>query len=69
MKQHFKDAQVVTNQPLEFESDQVEFEIHASEPNGNWKVLKMNSPIVSISHYSYLSSLHVIKSSISNVFY
>ena len=48
MKEHFQDAQLVTNQPIVFESDQVEFEVHTSEPSRNWTIQKINSPIVSI---------------------
>ena len=41
----FKDAHLETNQPIEFESDQVEFKI--SEPNNRkWKVTKLNSAVV-----------------------
>lgn len=48
MKRHFKDAQVETDQPIVFESDQVEFRI--STPSGNWKITRLNSPVVSASN-------------------
>lgn len=40
----FKDAQVETDQPLEFESDQVEFKV--SQPARKWKITRLNSSVV-----------------------
>ena len=41
----FKDAQLETDQPIEFEDDQVEFRL--SEPNRKWKITRLNSAVVS----------------------
>ena len=41
----FKDAHLVTDQPIAFELDQVEFQI--SNRSRNWKINKLNSPVVS----------------------
>ena len=48
MKSHdrFKDARLETDQPIVFESDQVEFQL--SKPSTNWKIVNLNSPIVNI---------------------
>lgn len=40
----FKDAKVETEQPLEFESDQVEFKV--SQPARKWKITRLNSSVV-----------------------
>ena len=47
MRDHdrFKDAQLVTDQPITFESDQVEFQV--SNQTRNWKINRLNSPVVS----------------------
>ena len=42
----FKDAKLETDQPIEFESDRVEFKL--SEPNNRrWKITRVNSAVVS----------------------
>ena len=41
----FKDTVLETDQPIEFESDQVEFKI--SRPSKDWKIAKINSSVVS----------------------
>ena len=43
----FKDAKLMTYQPIAFESDRVEFQI--AKPSRNWKINKLNSPVVSLS--------------------
>ena len=43
---HFKDSKLMTYQPIAFESDCVEFQ--TAKPSRNWKINKLNSPIVSI---------------------
>ena len=45
---HFKDAKLMTYQPIAFESDCVEFQI--AKPSRNWRINKLNSPIVSINN-------------------
>ena len=45
---HFKDAKLMTYQPIAFESDCVEFEIKRQSESRNWKINKLNSSIVSI---------------------
>ena len=47
MINRFKDAQLETNQPIEFESDQVEFKLLNSS-DGLWIVKVMNSSVVSV---------------------
>ena len=41
---HFKDAQLVTDQPIRFESDRVKFVI-SNMPN-EWRIKSLNSPEV-----------------------
>ena len=47
MINRFKDAQMVTNQPLAFDTNQVEFMISNCSAN-SWKITVLNSPVVSI---------------------
>ena len=49
MISHFKDAQVETNQPIVFESDQVNFEI-SNNSIGKWDIKVVNSSVVSVSN-------------------
>ena len=53
---HFKDAKLMTYQPIAFESDRVEFQI--AKPSRNWKINKLNSPIVSINITTVESHQH-----------
>ena len=48
----FKDAELETNQPIEFLTDEVTFGL--SKPSPNWKINKLNSPVVHSLHcYQY----------------
>ena len=47
MINRFKDAQLETNQPIEFESDQIEFKL-LNNSDGLWIVKVMNSSVVSV---------------------
>ena len=49
----FKDAQLVTDQPIAFESEQVEFQI--SNTSRHWKILRINSAVVSVTNVRPLS--------------
>ena len=55
MINRFKDAQLETNQPIEFESDQVEFKLLNSS-DGLWIVKVMNSSVVSVACVNINSS-------------
>ena len=56
MINRFKDAQLETNQPIEFESDQVQFKLLNSS-DGLWIVKVMNSSVVSVLS---LKSQHIV---------